>query len=260
VRLPPLPLLIGAPNFRDFGGCPTAGGGRVRCNVLFRSEGLAQLTDADLEVLSRFDIRLVCDLRTDFERRRWPSRWPERHSTRWLNLEVVVDVRAGHGRLRQLLEQDPTPAGARAAMLETYRLLPRAAAPVIARLAAELAGQALPVLIHCAAGKDRTGFACACLLHLLGVPRTAIIADYLESGRQISTLSGARRAAELMRALLGIELDHDTLLVLNGVAPEFLDAAIVAAAEQHGSLDAYLEQTAGVDTGLRRRLREALLE
>src|SRR5438046_755644 len=80
-------ILEGAPNFRDFGGQLTESGRRVRRGVVFRSEELVALTDADLEAILGIRFRLICDLRSDLERQKRPNRWPEGDTP----LEVFIE-------------------------------------------------------------------------------------------------------------------------------------------------------------------------
>ncbi|MBU6498192.1 MAG: tyrosine-protein phosphatase, partial [Rhodospirillales bacterium] len=112
-----------------------------------------------------------------------------------------------------------------------------------------LLGGGTPLLFHCTAGKDRTGFGAALILTALGVERSAIEADYLAT----NTLwrGDSRIAAKLPPAVAA---------VLMRVQPDFLAAAFAAIDAAHGGLEAYLEQRIGLDAGRRRALRAQLLE
>jgi protein-tyrosine phosphatase len=248
------PRLIGAPNFRDFGGFVTVDGRRVRRGLLYRSERLSRLSDTDLEQLRPLGINLICDLRSEHERMRSPSRWPQGHEPERLDLRLNADLRAGNLALRDQIVADPSLAGVRRVMLDTYRMLPVNAAKGLGQLFERLAAGAAPVLIHCTAGKDRTGFICASIQHALGVPREDIVADYLLSAERIDIAA----LAQVTREMVG-ELEPEAAAAVNGVAAEYLDAAYASAAAQFGSFDGYLEWV-GVDRKLRQQLQSKLLE
>src|SRR5690606_41978689 len=91
-------------------------------------------------------------------------------------------------------------AGAEAMMFEVYRRLPGMLAPHLPKLFGLFETGKVPVLVHCAAGKDRTGFAVAVILHALGVARKVIVADYQLSARRMVDASNVRR--ELMSTLV----------------------------------------------------------
>lgn len=253
--------LSGAPNFRDFGGYDTVDGRRVRRGQLFRSDDLSNLTHGDLEALTPLAIRLICDLRGSLERTRRPSRWPEGLTTERIVASLSTDLRMGHGFHARFLEDAPTAENARLMMLETYRYLPRNGARGLQTIFSRLAAGEVPALIHCTAGKDRTGFICASLLSVLGVPRETIYADYLLTNERGNLDALAIRVAPLIEQMLEIKdpLPRVALDVVNGVAREYLDASFAAIDEEHGSLDAYLD-TAGVDATMREALRGQLLE
>ena len=166
--------LEGAPNFRDLGGYHTRDGSRVRRGQLFRSQSLAYLTDADVDALHDLGVQLVCDLRSDGERRRSPNRLHPQFDGERLEIGIDADLRANGNPFLAAIASDPTPAAARRVMLSIYSDLPNAFAVIWPHLIdGLLERERLPALIHCTAGKDRTGFACALLLLALAraVPR-----------------------------------------------------------------------------------------
>lgn len=253
--------LAGAPNFRDLGGYVAAGGRRLRPGQVFRSGSLAELLAEDLQRLAGFGIQLVCDLRSGHERKLQPSRWPADARPREMHLDVNADLRGGTARIGRILLEDASANGARRLMLETYRSLPAACSGDLAGLFEALAdGDGLPAVIHCTAGKDRTGFICALLLHALGVSMEVIHADYLLSAQRCDRARLAASVAPLLQAMLGVTPSPQVIEVINGVDIEFLDAAFERIHADHGSLDAYLADVAGLDDARRSRLRARLLE
>jgi protein-tyrosine phosphatase len=256
--------LEGAPNFRSVAALPAAGGRRLRTLRLFRSDALHRLTDADLPRLAALRIGAVLDLRRDDERTSAPSRWPAPVAPETLTYDLAPDlqaVRAGGWRDR-LADPGFDADAARRWMIDTYARMPGAFAPAVreavGRLSAAPAAAPGALLVHCTAGKDRTGFVVAMVLAALDVPHDAIVDDYLESSRR-------RPPAALAQALAvmgGIEPTPRTLGAIEtiaGVRTEFLDAALAAVARDFGSVPAYL-RACGLDGQTLEALRGAMLE
>jgi protein-tyrosine phosphatase len=252
--------LTGAPNFRDLGGYAASDGRRVKLQRVYRSGALADLTDTDLEQILDLDIRLVCDLRSEHERRLFPSRWPAGHSTDTLQFDISADMRALNDTLRRTLLDDPSEKGAHAMMRHAYRLFPKAFAPRLHELFDYLLDDGLPLLLHCTAGKDRTGFVSAILLTALGVPRETVYSDSLLSAEYCDLEQLALSVTPLMAQLLGREPELRTINAINGVSPEYLDASFAAVVEDYGSVDAFLEHAGGLNAEKGQRLRDLLLE
>jgi protein-tyrosine phosphatase len=261
-RHAPPRLLAAAPNFRDIGGLRGAGGGVVRRRQVYRSGALDQLLDEDLARLASFGLGLCCDLRTAAERQQSPSRWPPGAAPRLLELEFASDIRALSPERMLALIQAPGADKARQLMLGLYCGMPITCAPLLARLLPELADapDALPVVIHCTAGKDRTGFVVAVLLSVLGVAEADIRADYLHSNHSAGELRRNAKVQVLLEQLLGAKPDPHAVQALTSALPDYLDAALGEVRRAHGSVERYLAAASGVDAGLQERLRRRLLE
>jgi protein-tyrosine phosphatase len=239
--------LAGAPNFRDLGGYATTSGHIVRRRRLFRSDHLSALEPADLSTLSAIlgqSVR-VLDLRGVSERASAACAIPGAtvHS---LPIEPTIVQ-----KLSELLEAGHrlTASDTVALMQDTYRGFVRVNTPRFASLFAHVLDEhEAPLVFHCTAGKDRTGFAAALLLLALGVPREVVMHDYLHTNDRL-----ARKAPSAV-------LPPDVASVLTRVQPEFLDAAFEAVQEQYGGLDAYYREGLGLEEPHRRRLRELYLE
>ena len=239
----------GAINFRDFGGAPTRDGRRVARGRLYRSDALWQFTDADLERFGALGIRTVCDFRADHERERWPNRLPPVSPPRHLGLgftpQGTTEAWAAVNRGELLGD------GVRSYMREHYRALATVHAEFYARMfRAMLESDALPFLVHCASGKDRTGFAAAIILLSLGVPRDAVMADYVISDRNRRTLWH----------LFHQDVDPGAYEAVGAAAPEYLAAALDAVDSGWGGEDAYLREALGVSDADRARLVTLLVE
>ncbi len=245
-------------NFRDYGGYDTAAGRALKRGRLFRSAHQASVSEADLERLAALDIGVVVDLRRPVERRRQPSK-------RAINFtgevfESDLDERGEAPHITFLKTTDLTPDSGRRFMTDIYRDLPFAPAHIdlFGRYFRALAQSDRPVLIHCAAGKDRTGTLAALTHHLLGVGHDDLMEDYLLTNTAVDLERRAPAIAEQMKAFTGRSPSHDAVVAFMGVEPAYLDAAITAMTQRHGSIDAYLEQALGIDAILRERIAERL--
>lgn len=245
-------------NFRDYGGYGTAAGARLRVERLYRSAHHAGLSDADVERLAVIDFGTVVDLRRPVERRRQPSRRPEGFSG--VVLESDLDEAGEAPHITFLKTADLTPDSGRRFMTETYRQLPFAPAhlDLFARYFRALADSDRPVLIHCAAGKDRTGLLAALTHHLLGVGHDDLMADYLLTNTAVDLDGQAGFVAERLKTLTGRTASHAAVVAFLGVEPAFLEAALAEIKARHGSVDRYLSDALGVDTALRDRIGERL--
>ncbi|MCW2723524.1 MAG: protein tyrosine/serine phosphatase [Frankiales bacterium] len=153
-------------NFRDVGGLPTTDGRQIRGGRLFRSDSLQELHDTDIaHLVDRLGIRYVIDLRTADEAVQQGRGPLGRHPVNYLNVPLV-DVDA--------------PAGPPGQVVLTQYLLHLEHDPNLP-LAVEMVAHTsrLPTVVHCAAGKDRTGVVLALIELLLGVPREHVVADYM---------------------------------------------------------------------------------
>ncbi len=259
----PAPILACAPNFRDIGGYEGADGRTVRHGLVFRSQLIAKPDEADLGTLRRINIRTVCDLRGEYERETAPNGWVEQPCPVMHHLNIGMDVRAGAGELLAIIAGDPTVNGVRRMMMFTYSLLPRAFEGKIGPVLDDIiAGERLPVLIHCTAGKDRTGFLTA-LIHLtLGVSLDQVHYDYALTEQYTDMDRMMAASAAYLKGIVGdaVTADTEMLRLLCGTSPDYLNAALEAIRKDYGSVDDYLAQTAGFDASKREKLRVRLLE
>ncbi len=245
-------------NFRDFGGYPTADGRTVRTGRLYRSAHHARMSEADLAKLADYQIATVVDLRRPIERQRQPSLRPEGFAGQVIENDLDAAGEAPH--ITFLKQGNLTPDSGRRFMTGTYSRMPFAPTyhDLFARYFQALAETDSPVVIHCAAGKDRTGFLVALTHHVLGVGREDMMADYLLTNVAIDLENRAPSFAKQIEALSGQMPSQDAVVAFLGVEPAFLDAAFDAVEARYGSVDVYLEQVIGVDASLRARIVERL--
>ncbi len=254
-------MLKAAPNFRDLGGLPAMGGRVLRTGLVYRSGALDELDIDDVAQLRAVGIRLCLDLRSRSERIGSPSRWPEDCVPRILALEVATDIRALDRELADWLAEHPDRDGAERLMRGIYRSMPLSCAQVLTRLFTELADSddSRPVLIHCTAGKDRTGFIVAMLLKALGVADADVFADYLESNKHYDQVRQDSRISALLQGMLGFELGAEALKAVTCADRRYLAGAFDEIGKSFGAVDRYLESCAGLDAARRDRLRQILL-
>lgn len=249
----------GATNFRSLGGLPAAGGRRIRMHAIMRADRLAGLSESDWHALGHAGLATICDLRSDAERAEHPNAVPPYLSLREMRCDIRNDLRADPALARLLLDE-PNARGAERVMVEIYRRFPGYMGGTLAAIVDRALEGGAPLLVHCSAGKDRTGFVVAMLLHALGVPEPRIREDYLASRRwpgadthraALESRLGTFIAADELRAAVDAVLD---------VRDIYLDAALGAVHEEFGSIERYLESEARLDGARRELLRMRLLE
>src|SRR3984885_8820749 len=223
--------LAGASNFRDLGGYPSRDGRAVRWRQIFRSNHLVHLTEADADVLRGLGLKSAFDLRGTEERATAICALEE-ITVHSLPIEptVVADLRALVDAGSPLSSTEAADA-----MRNSYRSYVRQNTPRFRALFAHLLEDHAPLVIHCTAGKDRTGFACALILHALGVPDDLIAQDYLLTNRFY------RRDASASS-----DLPDDVRQVLGSVEASFLAAAFDAIGADYGNLENYFREGLGV--------------
>jgi protein-tyrosine phosphatase len=237
--------LSGASNFRDLGGYPTSDGRTVRWRQIFRSNHLGHLTDDDAAVLRELGVRSAFDFRGSEERTAAICGMPG-ISVHSLPVEptVVAALRA--------IAAAGTPLSTDHAikvMRESYSGYVQNNTPRYRTLFAHLLEDSAPLVIHCTAGKDRTGFACALILHTLGVSRDTIAEDYLLTNRFY------RRDPNHSS-----DLPDEIKQVLGSVQEAFLAAAFEAIDADYGDLETYLRDGLGLGKAERAHLEARYLQ
>jgi protein-tyrosine phosphatase len=261
---PPAPLrLEGTPNFRDLGGLTIGTEHLVRPGMVFRSGVLCDLTVRDFEWLCSLAPRCILDLRSKHERMLHPTRWPEGRPPQVFTFDIDTDVRAGPGHLKRLLLAQPGAAGARAMMRSLYQALPQACAPVLQHifdvLTASEKTAPLPIIVHCTAGKDRTGFVVAMLLYALGATPDVVLRDYLRSADCCDLERLAPQVSAILGRMLGKLPDRETIDTINGVHADYLGAALEVIQAGWGDVRTYLVRACALDKTRQATLRRVLL-
>ena len=239
--------LQGGSNFRDLGGYRTADGRAVRSGAVFRSAHLGNLTNDDRAALGQLGVRTIVDLRGVSEAAETP------HLIEGLECRIVgahIEPGVGEKIRGAVADGSANPHIMMGFLTDHYRDYPRRCAPGFRTLFSTLSdGTHRPLVFHCTAGKDRTGFASALLLSLLGVPWETVLEDYL-------------RTNELWTGHIGRypELDIDTRAAIVEARTPYLEAAFEVVRGDFGSPEAFAEKALGLNVAARERLKADLLE
>ncbi|MFG2880541.1 tyrosine-protein phosphatase [Streptomyces sp. NPDC048337] len=253
-------------NLRDLGGTPLSGGRTVRPGLVLRSGQLDRLDlDADPAVAA-LGLRTVIDFRTEVERADHPDRVPD--GARILIADVLADkMNSGRmpaaAQLKDLLS-DPVVAeehlgGGKAQALfgEVYRSFVNSASAHAAyrTLLTEAADpDAGPLLFHCTAGKDRTGWGATIILSLLGADDETLMDEYLSVNPAVK-----QAFAPMIEGFTAAGGDPDIALALIGVFPSYLEAALEEVETRYGSMEKYVREGLGISDETVEALRARLV-
>ncbi len=250
----------GVRNFRDFGGYAARGGTYVKKRHLFRSGNYAAITKHGLTNFDATRIKIVVDLRRGQERINSPSQLPG------LPLETIFSsLGDGDGitlppHLQYIRDGDLSVEGCHDHMLSSYRRIPWEPqhGETFLKTFEKLAAGEGPLVIHCAAGKDRTGILCGLILHVLGVSQETIMHDYLLTNDVPLDTPWLNEYAKRMSDMFDKAIDPLTLLPMLGVHRDFLDMAWAEMEHRDGGIDAYISGI-GVDGAMRLAIANNLL-
>lgn len=248
----------GIHNFRDYGGYQ-ARAGRLAQGRLWRSGQHAGATPGDLARVRDLGIATVIDLRGDSERAAFPCLRHEDFAGDVLFEPGETASLQGQAVHAEAAGKMSSPADARDRMIRLYEGM---AFRGVLTGTWRLYGQALatrdaPSLLHCLAGKDRTGLGAALIHHLLGVHHDDIVEDYL-----LTNTAGniEARIASQSHSLANMGLDDATMRVVLGVEAVYLDTAFAAIRERHGSVAAYAEAVLGIGPAQIAAMEERLID
>jgi len=250
----------GIDNFRDFGGYDTAYGRQLKRGLLYRSANHAYATEADLARMRDMGLAVIVDLRRSDERAREPAkRWPG-----FAAAVVENDILSDHADWVTLMKDLPaiTPQWFYDDGKSYYARAPFEARHVdlFRRYFETLAGLDGPLVVHCAAGKDRTGFICALTHHIAGVSHDDMVADYLLTNDEDRLARKMDFLGPWIETQTGLKAPREALRVAVSVNTDYLETAFAAVIARHGSIDGYLAEALGVDEALREKIRERLLD
>jgi protein-tyrosine phosphatase len=251
------------PNLRDAGGYMNSDGAVVRRRLAYRSSGLNPISPDDMKKIARLGLKTAFDLRTADEAKRRPDELPAVVKRVWLN--VLADAEESGPALLEKLLHDPKEANAALGGGKVEAMFEQAYRDFISLPSAKRAyselfislGQRdqLPSLYHCSTGKDRTGWASAALLTLLGVPKDTVIEDFMRSNEYI--LPAYKREIDAFVAAGG---DRWIMLAIIGVKKEYLESSFDELQKRYGTIESYFAEGLGIDAAGQAALRHLYLE
>lgn len=243
-------------NFRDCGGYQTTQGAYVQWGKIYRSGSLAHVTAQDLQHISDLGLRLVCDLRSIKEVGKEPDRLPTENTPTYRHLPIML----GEQLSQQLNAILFDPLKLYDMLYETYTAYAiKENGALFGEIFQRLAEpDSLPFLVHCTAGKDRTGITIALLLSMLGVPDETIVADYSISNRYTEHFhSWAEQHIPPFLKALGVTTRDLTPLV--SIHPQIMEKTLAYLRENYGSAEGYLLTQARISEGQLAQIRENFL-
>jgi protein-tyrosine phosphatase len=250
----------GIANFRDLGGYANEQGQQVKWGVLYRSGTFAHSSRADLQGLQQLQLATLIDFRSGGEKEEEPNQLPQPANFTVVEIPTLDEGnKALVGEVMERVESgnfdgfDPDQF-----MLTANRQFATEFTPQFRQfIHTVLDAGGKPVVWHCSAGKDRTGFASAILLRVLGVPQETVMHDYMESKQH--ALEARKNQLLLLRVFKGEEA-ADKLAIMMGVEEAWLRAAFAEIDAQWGSFDNYIREGLQLSDGDIAQLQNQLLE
>jgi protein-tyrosine phosphatase len=243
--------LEGAVNVRDVGGLVTDDGRTTRPGALLRADNLQDLTAADVAALQEWGVRTVLDLRHPAEvEAHGPG--PLADLVEHRGLSLIPQVPDGEAAQAAVPSREHR-AGEHPTHMEGFYLGYVEDAPQGVAAALRAIADDGPVLVHCAAGKDRTGVVVALALLLAGVRRDEVVADYVRSSERIDKVLARLQASPLYGPALA-EATVDELVPVARSMERFLEGID----ETYGG-PAGLAEALGLDEAVLARLRARLV-
>ena len=243
-------------NFRDFGDYPTQDGRRVKKDILYRSAHLSSISAADNDALSQMDIGLVVDLRYAPERAKQPSLWQAQNVFDYS--DPVNEPTAKVAPHEAFLEHElQTPADARAYMMGSYKKRPDMPGfrQIFGDTLRHMAATGEGVLVHCAAGKDRTGTLCAIIQGALGVSPDIIMEDFMLTMEAVDIPAILTPAAQMYSERYGKHFEPEAIEPMFSVEEDYLRSSLNVIED----MDYYIREGLGVSDTEKAALKAAYL-
>ncbi|WP_209124093.1 tyrosine-protein phosphatase [Alkalihalobacillus sp. BA299] len=251
--------LEGAVNFRDMGGYPTVDGRKVKWGKLFRSGALNDLTENDIVHLQKLGIKRICDLRRSIETKVKPN--PIIPGVDYIHLPVIPenDEKSNVRQVGDLsLHGEKVNLGEPGEMLlrlnqviahqtETYTQL----------LKMLFEEERVPLVIHCVAGKDRTGVCSSLILLTLGVPQEIVIEDFTYTNKFLDQLRQKLLTKKFIEKTK--DVNPKSIDALLEARPDYLYAFLKEIEDHYGSFDTYLYEKLGISKGDRKDIQNRFL-
>lgn len=254
--------IASVPNLRGFGGYETTNGATVVGGLVYRSNQLSPISPEDMKKFAELGLKSDFDLRTEAERTPSPDQLPEGVNNIWL--DVLKDAEGSAPTNLMALMQNPMEGNKElgngkieAVFIQSYRdfvSLPSAKTSYHELFTSLADENKTPALFHCTTGKDRTGWAAAAFLTLLGVPMETVIEDYLRSNDYILPLY-----KKVIDAYVSGGGEASIPQAIFGVKAEYLEASFDEMETNYGTIENYFSEGLGIDANTQKALRDMYL-
>ena len=249
--------LEGTSNFRDLGGYETTSGQRLKWGKLYRSSKLSGLTGEDADYVHRLGLTVICDFRQVLEQELEPTELGERAPQVMASLPITPGSRASF--MESLHDGIIEVEDAAGFMQEINRDFVASQLPRYAEMFQLLLLGDQQVLIHCASGKDRTGFGAALILDVLGVDEDTIFDDYLLTNRYLPVDAEVDRLARELRTSTGEPVTESVLRPMLEVRPEYIEACFDEIRKRYDSREHFYATALNLDPEKVARLQSEYL-
>ncbi len=249
--------LQGTPNFRDLGGYETQEGQRLKWGKLYRSSKLSKLTGEDIQYVNRLGVTLICDFRQVIEQELEPGLLAFNDRSRLASLPIAPG--SSHNFIENLHKGIIAVDDAAGFMEQVNRELVANQMPQYAEMFRLLLVGDQQLLIHCASGKDRTGFGAALILDVLGVHEDAIVEDYMLTNKYLPVDAEVERLSTLITDQTGAAVSKEVLRPMLEVRPEYIRACFEEIRRRYKSREHFFETALELDPAKINELKKRYL-
>jgi len=248
-------------NFRDIGGLETSEGTKMKSGILFRSEALSKITDKDHALLQKYNIKVICDLRTPKECIKKPSPIFLKQGIHIINIPLHQQETHDINRkqLVNFLFSKSGGANFEEFSRSYYHHMAFDRTAQIKEILTILSHEAnLPALIHCTAGKDRTGYVSALIQLIVGVPYETVADEYLMTNHFYE--SKMEKLIKVMKWITLFQVPPERIKSIFMAQGNILDEVHENILKKYGSIEMYLCEACGIENDVIKKLKNLLLE
>lgn len=250
--------LEGTPNFRDLGGYEADDGRRLNWGKLYRSSKLSALSDVDIQYVKRLGLSLICDFRQTIEQQLEPTFLG--HESSHTVASLPISPGSSNSFLENLHNGIIAVDDSAGFMEDINRDFVANQMPQYAEMFQLLLTRDQPLLIHCASGKDRTGFGAALILDVLGVNEDTIVDDYLLTNKYLPVEKEIERLSGEFLDHAGSPVSAEVLRPMIEVRPEYIRACFAEIRKRFASKEHFYESALSLDAAKLETLKDRYLE